>query len=255
MKALYDGNMIDVDDAGAAAVAVLERESARWTPIARVDVFDLDSVAECREHFGLDHEPISTDLFRWARLTKDLPLGAVMLDPTTKRLFRAISPKPGDPAFGDDVNEVEGNLLTRLGLARLGNLFIGATGAASQALNAAHMRLGVGDSNTAAATTDTDLGAASGSTHRQYKLVDSVAQGTGANSGVTTAVATFGTGVANFASGWLEWGADGGTGDGTTVTSETASTPGLCNHKIPGAALIVKTSSVVAVFTATLTIA
>lgn len=252
MKALHDGNPVYGDDVEGVAIAVLERESALWTPVARVDVFDLDSVEQCRRYFGLKREPISTDLLRWARLTKDLPPGAIMFD-EHKRPFRALSPRPGDPLFGDDANEVEGNLLTRLGLARLGNLFIGATGAASQALNAAHCRLGVGDTNTAAATTDTDLGAASGSTHRQYKLCDSIAQGTGANSGVTTIVATFGTGVANFS--WVEWGTDGGTADGTTVTSETASTPGLCNHKIPGSSLLTKTSSVVAVFTATVTIA
>lgn len=226
----FDGNPAHGDDVEGAAVAVLDHEPARWNIKARVDVFNEDSVAACRAYLGLDHEPISHELQRWARETRG-------------------------SAAGDETAEVDGNLLTKLGLARLGNLFIGATGAASQALNAAHMRIGVGDSNTAATTSDTDLGAAAGSTHRQYKLVDSVAQGTGTNSGVTTAVATFGTGVANFSSGWLEWGIDGGTGDGTTVTSETASTPGLCNHKIPGAALIVKTSSVVAVFTVTITIA
>lgn len=149
---------------------------------------------------------------------------------------------------GVETIDVDGNLLTRLGLARIGNRFIGT--ASNQALDATHCRIGVGDSNTAAATTDTDLGAAAGSGHRQYKLVDSVAQGTGASSGVTTIVATFGTGVANFA--WAEWGIDGGTADGTTVTADTNTTPGLCNHKV--ASLLTKTSAVVAVFTATITI-
>lgn len=213
-------------DGGAAAVDVLDHDEAGWHARARVDLFDLQSVEECRRYWGLKREPLGPELLEWARRTRGC-------------------------SDGDEVHHVDGNLLTRLGLARIGNLLIGATGAASQALNSTHMRIGVGDTATAAATTDTDLGAAAGSSHRQYKLVDSVTQGTGANSGVTTAVATFGTGVANFA--WAEWGIDGGTADGVTVTSESASTPGLINHKI--AAPLTKTSSVVAVFTVTITIA
>lgn len=213
-------------DGGSATVDVLDREHGGWHAHARVDLFGLESVEACRQFFGLDREPIGPELLEWARLTRG-------------------------SAAGDDTKVMDGNLLTRLGLARIGNLLIGATGAASQALNATHMRIGVGNVATAAATTDTDLGAASGAGNRQFKLVDSVTQGTGANSGVTTAIATFGTGVANFA--WAEWGIDGGTADGTTVTSESASTPGLLNHKI--AAPLTKTSSVVAVFTVTITIA
>lgn len=195
-----------------------DSESARWRAHARVDKYDADQVRQCRADLGLHREPTGPELLAWA------------------------------PA--NDFVEADGNLLTRLGLARLGNLFIGATGAASQALNASHCRIGVGDTATAAATTDTDLGAASGSTHRQYKLVDSITQGTGASSGVTTIVATFATSQANFP--WAEWGIDGGTGDGTTVTSETASTPGLCNHKITS--LGTKTSSATWVFTCTITV-
>jgi hypothetical protein len=225
---MHDSDVSSSAESGGAAVGVLDRESVRWHAHGRVDLFNADSVEACRVWHGLDREPISVELFEWALATR------------------------GSTA-GDDVVEVDGNILTRLGLARLGNLFIGATGAASQALNASHCRIGVGDTNTAAATTDTDLSAAAGSTHRQFKTVDSIAQGTGSSSGVTTIVATFGTSVANFS--WAEWGIDGGTADGTTVTSETASTPGLCNHKVPGTALLTKTTSVVAVFTATLTIA
>lgn len=154
----------------------------------------------------------------------------------------------GQAHQGVEVITADGNLLTRLGLARIGNRLIGT--ASNQAIDATHCRIGVGNGNTAAATTDTDLSAASGSGNRQFKLVDSVAQGTGASSGVTTIVATFGTGVGNFV--WNEWGIDGGTGDGTTVTADTNTTPGLVNHKIT--TLLTKTSAVVAVFTATITI-
>lgn len=213
---------------GASVTAVLDKhvdERAKWDVHLHVDKFDIGQVILAAEWHGLRHrEPTGPELLEWAAATGNAP---------------------------GDTSDVDGNLLTRLGLARLGNLFIGATGAASQALNSTHARIGLGDTNTAAATTDTDLGAASGSTHRQFKLADSCAQGTGANSGVTTIIATFGTGVANFAV--AEWCIDGGAADGTTVTSETASTPGMCNHKI--ASLGTKTSSQVWVVTATITIA
>lgn len=204
----------------------MDTDTINWHAHARIDTFSAASVEAARAWHGLDREPIGVELQEWAFATRGT-------------------------RDGDSVVEESGNLLTRLGLARIGNLLIGATGAASQALNATHCRIGVGDDATAAATTQTDLSAASGSTHRQFKLVDSVAQGTGANSGVSTIVATFATGQANFA--WAEWCIDGGTADGTTVTAETASTPGMINRKV--ASLLTKTSSVVAVFTVTITIA
>lgn len=206
--------------------AVAQREAARWHAHARLDFFTLESLEAARAFHGLDREPNGPELFAWALATRG-------------------------STEGDDVWEEDGNLLTRLGLRRLGALFIGETATASQALNATHCRVGLGNSSTAAATTDTDLGAASGSGNRQFKLVDSVAQGSGASSGVTTIIATFGTGVANFQLN--EWGIDGGTADGTTVTSESASTPGLCNHKIISSPPT-KTSIVSAVFTGTITV-
>ena len=65
-----------------------------------------------------------------------------------------------------------------------------------------------------------------------------------------TFVATFGTTVGNFH--WQEWGIDGGTADGTAVTSEGNTTPGLVNHKI--ADLGTKTSAASWVFTVTITL-
>jgi len=63
-------------------------------------------------------------------------------------------------------------------------------------------------------------------------------------------VATFGTGVGNYH--WQEWGVDGGTASGTTVTSEGNTTPGLINHKVTD--LGTKTSAASWVFTVTITI-
>lgn len=144
---------------------------------------------------------------------------------------------------------VDGNLLVRQGLRRLMDRLVGT--ASNQALDATHCRIGTGNSNTAAAATDTDLNAAAGSSNRQFQLVDSAPTvGTGASSGVCTFVATFGTGVGNYA--WQEWGIDGGTASGTTVTSEGNTTPGLINHKVTS--LGTKTSAASWVFTVTITI-
>lgn len=147
-----------------------------------------------------------------------------------------------------DTVESDGNTMTRQGRKRLMDRLVGT--ASNQALDSTHLRIGVGDSSTAAADTDTDLNAAAGATHRQFKLADSAATvGTGASSGVITVVATFASGVGNFA--WQEWGIDGGTADGTTVTTEGNTTPGLINHKVTS--LGTKTSASAWVFTVTIT--
>lgn len=192
-------------------------EGITWRAHAHVDKFTLEQVEACQRALGLDREPTGAELLAFCA--------------------------------PDDSIDSDGNLLTRLGLARIGNLLIGT--ASTQALDATHCRIGVGNSATAAATTDTDLGAAAGAGNRQFQLVDSRTQGTGANSGVTTIVATFGTGVGNYH--WQEWGLDGGTANGTTVTADTNTTPGLVNHKITD--LGTKTSAASWVFTITITIA
>jgi hypothetical protein len=206
------------DDTEQLASLLEQRDGARWKIAARVEKFDLDAVARARRFFGLAD---------WEE-----PSGAQLL------------------ALAEPYETVveEGNLLTRLGLKRLMDRLAGT--ASNQALDATHCRIGVGDGTTSAAATDTDLSAASGSSHRQFKLVDSVTVGSGASSGVVTIVATFSTSIANF--DWNEWGIDGGTSDGTTVTSEGNTTPGLCNHKVT--TLGTKTSSATWVFTVTITI-
>jgi len=148
-----------------------------------------------------------------------------------------------------EVVEDVGNALTRQGLRRIMDRLAGT--ASNQALDATHCRIGVGNGSTAFANTDTDLSAAAGSGNRQFELVDSApAVGTGASSGVLTFVATFETGDANFA--WSEWGIDGGTADGTTVTSEGNTTPGLINRKVTS--LGTKTSAAAWTLTVTITI-
>lgn len=143
----------------------------------------------------------------------------------------------------------EGNLLTRLGRKRIIDRLVAT--ASNQGLDSTHLRIGTGNSATAAVDTDTDLGAAAGSSNRQFQMADSAATvGSGASSGQMTVVSTFGTGVGNYA--WQEWGLDGGTAAGTTVTSDTNTTPGLVNHKITS--LGTKTSAASWVFTITITV-
>lgn len=131
------------------------------------------------------------------------------------------------------------NLLVNAGIQRLEDLLI-ASGA-TQAYDATHSRVGVGNDATAAAATQTDLQAAAGSSNRQFKLVSS---GPTRSSQTITWVATFGSSEANFA--WQEWCIDVGTVDGTTIV-----TP-MLNRKV--ASLGTKVSGAVWTFTVTLTI-
>lgn len=114
----------------------------------------------------------------------------------------------------------EGNLVTNVGWTRLMNLLTNQ--GATQAYDATHTRIGVGDTATAAAYTDTDLGALTGATHRWWKLVSGAAT---LGTKTMSWSATVGTGDGNFH--WQEWGVDNGTADGTG-----ASTAPLFNHAI-----------------------
>lgn len=120
------------------------------------------------------------------------------------------------------VTEVEGNLITNAGWTRLMNLLTNQ--GATQALDNAHARIGVGDATTPAeAYADTDLAAAAGSTHRWFQLVS----GAGSLGTRTLAFsATFGTADGNFTAGWNEFGLDFGTASSNTVTAP------LFNHKV-----------------------
>lgn len=103
------------------------------------------------------------------------------------------------------------NLLVNAGIAKILDQMIGATTAP---YDAAHFRIGVGDDATAASASQTDLQAAAGSTHRQFKLVGS---GPTRSSQTVTVVATFASGEAQFH--WQEFCFDFGTADGTTVAA------------------------------------
>ena len=126
--------------------------------------------------------------------------------------FHALSVTPYE------VSEVMGNLITNAGWTRLMNLLTNQ--GSTQALDATHARIGVGNSNTAEAYTDTDLGAAAGSANRWFQLVS----GAGTlGTRTLTFSATFASGDGNFS--WAEFGLDFGTASGNTVTAP------LFNHK------------------------
>lgn len=144
-----------------------------------------------------------------------------------------------DHAAGADPDSVElfeDNLLLNLGITRMLNLLVGA--GATQAFDATHCRIGVGDSATAAVASQTDLQAGA---NKYYHLVDSapsvVAQ-------TATFVATFAAGDANFT--WAEWGIDVGG------ASSAVAAPPMLNRKVQ--AMGTKASPAVWVFTVSIVV-
>lgn len=107
---------------------------------------------------------------------------------------------------------VPGNLMVKAGIDRLLDLLIGAGGTA---YNNANSRIGVGNSSTAAANTQTDLQAAAGAANRFFMTMDATFPSRSAET--VTWRATFGTADGNFA--WAEWCVDNGNASGTTVTA------------------------------------
>ncbi len=115
------------------------------------------------------------------------------VDEVTSATMRELAIEP------DAVEEFEGNLLLLEGVAEMWDLIIGAT---ADAFSNANARLGVGNSGTAAADTDTDLLGAS----TLYKAMNATYPKRVAS--VMDFQADFTTGEANFA--WLEWSVDNG---------------------------------------------
>lgn len=134
------------------------------------------------------------------------------------------------------ITEVEGNELTNGGRNRLRDTFTGS----GQALTSTSGRIGVGNSSTTFDQAQTDLQGAS----KYYQVLDSAPNT--ATTGAISCVATYGTGVAEFA--WAEWGIDIGTptvSAGTTVNT-------LMNRKV--ASMGTKGSGASWVFTVTITL-
>lgn len=150
-----------------------------------------------------------------------------------------------DPSNLFETVEVDGNLLLYGGVSCLWQTLIGnGTGTAAQTLtyfNNGNAYIGVGDSATAEAATQTDLQAAS---NKLRKAMDATyPQHTDATtSGAASIVfrSTFSTSDANYA--WAEWGVFNGSSGGR-----------MLNRKVQS--LGTKTSAATWVFTVTLTLA
>lgn len=114
----------------------------------------------------------------------------------------------GVESYKTDV--ITGNLITNAGWTRLMNLL--SNQGATQALDATHTRIGVGNGVTAEAYTDVDLIAAAGAANRWFQPVS----GAGTLGTRTLAFsATFGTADGNFA--WNEFGLDVTTATATAT--------------------------------------
>lgn len=157
------------------ALAPPPREAAKWRVKATLEKFDASAILAA----GLDPATAQRDAIL-----------AAGVQPT-------------------EVIEREGNLLMNGGASCLWQCLIGnGTGTASQTLtyfDNSNAHIGVGDSTTTAAATQTDLQAA---TNKARKAMDSTypqhTDGTSSGSATITFKATFGTSDANFA--WQEWG-------------------------------------------------
>lgn len=114
-----------------------------------------------------------------------------------------------------EVIESKGNLLLNVGINRLEDLLIGALSGSTNVFSNGNSRVGVGNSATAAAASQTDLQAAAGSSNRQFKVMDATFPSR--SSQTVTWQSSFTSGEANFV--WNEWMIDftNVASNGTTV--------------------------------------
>jgi hypothetical protein len=196
------------DDRLAVGARVPLAEAGRGTTLWRIDRHDADQTAWVQRRSGIA-APQGADFARFG-----------------------VAPY--------ETSELTGNLITNAGWTRLMNLLTNQ--GSTQALDATHARVGVGNGTTPAeAYADTDLAASAGSTNRWFQLVS----GAGSlGTRTLTFTASFGTADGNFA--WNELGLDFGTASGNTVTAP------LFNHKV-GLAQGTKASGQTWTATATLT--
>lgn len=112
-----------------------------------------------------------------------------------------------------EVSEFEGNLLLNEGIGELIDLMIGAGG--TDAFNNTNARIGVGDSTTAAAASQTDLQAASNKT---YKAMETSYPSRSAQT--VTFRSVFASGDANYA--WEEFVVDNGATGAKTLNRKVS---------------------------------
>jgi hypothetical protein len=147
-------------------------------------------------------EKWSEEACEFARLAKGLEPGT----PVSSALLREVI------GYAEIVDDVPGNLLLNAGIQALEDQLTGAT---TSPFNNANTRLGVGNSATAEAATQTDLQAAAGAANRQFKLMNATFPSR--SSQTLSFQSDYTSGEANFV--WNEWGIDRGNANGTTVTA------------------------------------
>lgn len=164
-----------------------------------------------------DAEPLPHGTAQWRVHTK---LEKRLGDWTDVQIDSGEAPEPYE------VLESEGNLLMYGGASNLWQCLIGnGTGTAAQTLtffNNGNAHIGVGDSNTAAAATQTDLQAAS---NKLRKAMDATypthTDGTTSGAATVTFRSTFGSSDANFA--WAEWAVFNGSSGGRMLNRKVES--------------------------------
>jgi len=196
-------------DHGAVGADVLVKDAVKWNFDWLVEKWSQEAVdfaTDKLQRDGITHIQDGVELRNGVIIARMIPVEVGLTSDFLRKVV-------GEP---EEVIEVHGNLLLNAGIQRLEDLLIGAGGTA---FNNTNTRLGVGDSTTAEAATQTDLQAIAGSTHRQFKLMNAsfpVRPGSNGNQSVDFR-SDFTSGEANFA--WQEWGVDNGNANGTTVTA------------------------------------
>jgi len=164
------------------------------------------------------------DQIAWAKRKDydDLRLIGFGTSEPTPEDFRRLGCKPFETFLEEDCN-----LILDAGWQMMMNGVAGS--AVTKFSNGAVGRIGGGDTATAAAYTQTDLAAATGSTHRQWELINAVPTVGSTHTAGLIVAAQFPTTDGNFA--WAEFGFDSGTAAGTGASvapmfSRGVSSPG-----------------------------
>lgn len=221
---------------------VLEREPPGWlaTAHAHIDIFRATDEREARHVLFPKRAVIAEKLHKRGVIdladssTFQRKPGLNLIVPhITGEMLRGL----GASIVGE--RDEIGNLWANAGINRVGGLSFGA--GTGQIYNTANSAIGAGDTNTAAAASQTDLAAAVNASNRYVQVVDS--QPTFSTQ-VLTMVATFATGNGNFA--WAEWAIGQNTSSGAN-----AITAAMLNRKV--ASLGTKTSAAAWAFTVTIT--
>lgn len=175
----------------------------------------------------MQHEPIQwrCKVVRHAFTDEAIKAAGILnwQNPTWAQLEQAMNEGRLKP---EDVLEDDGNLLVFGGASTLWECLIGnGTATAAQTLtffNNANAHLGVGDSSTAAAATQTDLQAGANKSRKAMEATfPTHTDGTTSGSHQIVFKSSWGTGDANFA--WNEWGLFNGSSGGRMLNRKVAS--------------------------------